>query len=117
MAVAVPVASFGFAVVVVDLQLYYFPYAVLGHLVHVMMDHELSNSNEQINKISCEILIKEYMSSSNFFYFTYLNIDDMVPVRVAVDSFCDLVSVATFAVFVAAAKENKQRRRKPQNKY
>lgn len=30
--------------------------------------------------------------------------DDRVPVRVAVDSFCDLVSVATFAVLVAVAK-------------
>lgn len=51
---------------------------------------------------------------SNFFGFTYYYMGSVVPVRVAADSFCDLVSVATFAVFVAAAEE---KRRKPQNQY
>lgn len=34
---------------------------------------------------------------------------DMVAVRVAADSFCDLVSVATFAVLVAVAKKENRK--------
>lgn len=50
---------------------------------------------------------------SNFCAVTYSGMDSVVPVRVAAYSFCDLVSVATFAVLVAAAAEKKSR--KPQN--
>lgn len=43
----VAVVSFGFAVVVVGSQRYYLPYAILGHLVRVVMDHALFDYNEK----------------------------------------------------------------------